>query len=147
MSSTALWTRLSGNGSTSDNPSTTRSKRTSHADPHPHTLADSRRQPPPSLGPTSLVLGNGNADSTLNDDLAPRRPLLPHIYYDLPLSSHSIPTSRRSRSTGQDADPSPLQTAPLTRKTRVQILVIEYIQESWGYARYAYCCYDEAENP
>jgi hypothetical protein len=97
----------------------------SRSDPHSHTRADAhlqQQQPPPEL--SSLHLGEytfcpitANTNSKDNE-LAPRKPLLPRIYNDLPLPSHS-----------------PNDT--IVAQTWLEILV-ESIQESWGSARYAH---------
>ena len=80
----------------------------SNPDPHSHTLADSRRQPPPSPSANIHSMPQRQFQCRLH---LKRRPSLPHIYSDLSLPSHSLPISRRPRSAA-----SPPQAVPLTHK-------------------------------
>ena len=106
----ALWIPSSRNGCTSSSPLTTclfnTLKAYSNSDPHSHTLAHSRRQlslPEPTLHFGEYMFYPTKPDETAPDDvLKPRKLLLPHICYELPVLSHST-SSQRSRSAGQDA--------------------------------------------
>jgi hypothetical protein len=53
-------------------------------------------------------------DTTANDETSTRRPSLPHIYDDLPVSSPS--SSRRPRLAGKHTKPEPLRVSSVPRK-------------------------------
>jgi hypothetical protein len=100
-----------------------------HSDPQSHTLADSRRPPEPTspFGEYTFYHTKPDNETTPNDELAPRRPSLPHIYNELPVPSHSI-CSRRPRSAGQDAAPEP-PYAPTTRQLGSKYLLLNLFRK------------------
>jgi len=63
-----------------------------------------------------------------NNELSSRRPSLPHVYDDLPVSSPS--GARRPRSAGQNAELEPLRVPSVPRKLRSKYLLLNLFRKA-----------------